>query len=85
MALSHGIVTVTINPALDVSTSVDRVLPVHKLRCKGIQRDPGGGGINVASYTSWIDSIIGVPLDTPPTVTLTIPRNRAGERQRVGR
>jgi 6-phosphofructokinase 2 len=48
MALSHGIVTVTINPALDVSTSVDRVLPVHKLRCKGIQRDPGGGGINVA-------------------------------------
>jgi 6-phosphofructokinase 2 len=48
MALSHGIVTITINPALDVSTSIDRVVPVHKLRCRGLQRDPGGGGINVA-------------------------------------
>jgi 6-phosphofructokinase 2 len=48
MALSHGIVTVTINPTIDVSTSVDRVVPVHKLRCRGLQRDPGGGGINVA-------------------------------------
>jgi len=42
------IVTLTMNPTIDVSTSVDRVVPIHKLRCKGIQRDPGGGGINVA-------------------------------------
>jgi 6-phosphofructokinase 2 len=44
----HDIVTVTINPALDVSTRVGRVMPVHKLRCHGLRRDPGGGGINVA-------------------------------------
>jgi 6-phosphofructokinase 2 len=42
------IVTFTPNPAIDVSTSVDRVVPTHKLRCSPQQRDPGGGGINVA-------------------------------------
>jgi 6-phosphofructokinase 2 len=43
-----GVVTVTVNPALDLSTTVERVQPVHKLRCAGLRRDPGGGGINVA-------------------------------------
>ena len=43
-----SIVTITANPAIDVSTSVDQVLPFHKLRCAGEKRDPGGGGINVA-------------------------------------
>ena len=42
------IVTLTMNPAIDLSTSVDRVVPVRKLRCEGLRRDPGGGGINVA-------------------------------------
>lgn len=42
------IVTFTPNPAIDVSTSVDRIVPVRKLRCSALQRDPGGGGINVA-------------------------------------
>ncbi len=42
------IITVTINPAVDVSTSVDRVEPVRKLRCKTERREPGGGGVNVA-------------------------------------
>lgn len=42
------ILTVTLNPALDVSTSVARLLPTHKLRCASERRDPGGGGINVA-------------------------------------
>jgi 6-phosphofructokinase 2 len=42
------ILTVTLNPAVDVSTSVDRVVDTHKLRCDAAQRDPGGGGINVA-------------------------------------
>jgi len=40
--------TLTMNPAIDISTSVDRVTPIHKLRCASAQRDPGGGGINVA-------------------------------------
>ena len=42
------IVTLTLNPALDVSFSVDRVAPTRKLRCGAVRRDPGGGGINVA-------------------------------------
>lgn len=48
MQSAADIVTITMNPAVDVSTSVDRVVPIHKLRCGSIQRDPGGGGINVA-------------------------------------
>ncbi len=46
------IITVTINPAVDVSTSVDRVEPVLKLRCRTERREPGGGGINVARVIS---------------------------------
>jgi 6-phosphofructokinase 2 len=43
-----NVVTLTFNPALDVSTTTDRVAPVHKLRCAPPRFDPGGGGINVA-------------------------------------
>jgi 6-phosphofructokinase 2 len=43
-----GIVTFTPNPAVDVSTSVERVMPTHKMRCAAVRHDPGGGGINVA-------------------------------------
>ena len=42
------IVTLTMNPALDIATSTDRVVPTHKLRCAPPRYDPGGGGINVA-------------------------------------
>jgi len=42
------IVTVTPNPAVDLSTSVERIVPVTKLRGTSQRRDPGGGGINVA-------------------------------------
>jgi len=42
------IVTVTMNPAIDISGVVDEVAPFRKLRCTEIRRDPGGGGINVA-------------------------------------
>jgi 6-phosphofructokinase 2 len=41
-------VTFTPNPALDVSTSVDKLVDAHKLRCDAPQVHPGGGGINVA-------------------------------------
>lgn len=43
-----AIVTLTLNPALDVSTSTPSIAPVRKLRCGPERRDPGGGGINVA-------------------------------------
>jgi 6-phosphofructokinase 2 len=42
------IVTLTLNPALDVSTSVDRVVSRHKLRCEAPRVDAGGGGVNAA-------------------------------------
>src|SRR5690348_15843048 len=41
-------VTLTMNPALDIATATDAVVPGHKLRCGDPRYDPGGGGINVA-------------------------------------
>jgi 6-phosphofructokinase 2 len=42
------ILTITPNPAVDLSTSVERIIPTHKLRGTSQRRDPGGGGVNVA-------------------------------------
>ncbi len=42
------IVTLTPNPAIDISTSIDRIVPMRKMRCAAQKRDPGGGGVNVA-------------------------------------
>lgn len=42
------ILTITLNPALDLSTSVEHVIPGPKLRCKPPRVDPGGGGVNAA-------------------------------------
>jgi 6-phosphofructokinase 2 len=42
------IVTLTMNPAIDVSASVKQIMTEHKIRCLKTRRDPGGGGINVA-------------------------------------
>lgn len=42
------IVTLTVNPALDISTSTEVVRPENKMRCGPSRVDPGGGGINVS-------------------------------------
>lgn len=42
------IVTVTVNPAVDKSTNIDRLIPEQKLRCDTPRFDAGGGGINVS-------------------------------------
>lgn len=42
------IVTLTINPAIDIFVNVPRAESTSKLRCSPPKRDPGGGGINVA-------------------------------------
>ena len=42
------IVTLTLNPALDMSTEVPALVPNHKLRCSEPLLDPGGGGLNVS-------------------------------------
>lgn len=44
----HRIVTLCMNPALDITTSTDVVRPTDKLRCAAARYDPGGGGVNVA-------------------------------------
>lgn len=46
------VLTITLNPAVDVYTSLKRIAPTHKLRCDTERRDPGGGGINVARVIS---------------------------------
>ena len=53
-----AIVALSINPAIDVSTSVDRVIPIRKLRCTPGKRDPGGGGINVARVVHRLGGIV---------------------------
>jgi 6-phosphofructokinase 2 len=42
------IATLTLNPAIDLSTGTEKVRPTHKLRCTAPGLEPGGGGINVA-------------------------------------
>ena len=40
--------TLTLNPALDLSTTTEHLEHTHKMRCGAMLRHPGGGGINVA-------------------------------------
>ena len=43
-----SILTLTLNPALDVSAQIPVVVPENKLRLREMREEPGGGGINVA-------------------------------------
>jgi 6-phosphofructokinase 2 len=42
------ILTLTLNPALDMATEVHDLVAGHKLRCSEPLLDPGGGGLNVS-------------------------------------
>ncbi len=42
------ILTVTLNPCIDKSSTVDKLKPESKLRCTEVVNEPGGGGINVS-------------------------------------
>lgn len=46
--MKNKIFTLTLSPALDKSTAVERVIPESKLRCDTPKFEPGGGGINVS-------------------------------------
>jgi 6-phosphofructokinase 2 len=48
MAEPAPILTLTLNPALDMATEVPEIIPGHKLRCTDPMLDPGGGGLNVS-------------------------------------
>jgi 6-phosphofructokinase 2 len=45
---NNPIVTLTINPSLDISAEVATLEPTKKMRCRNVMMDPGGGGINVS-------------------------------------
>ena len=46
--MSNRIVTLTLNPAVDLASSAKAVVPTHKIRTTDEHIDPGGGGINVS-------------------------------------
>ena len=46
--MKSKIVTLTLNPALDKSTTVLQLVPEQKLRCTPMRFDAGGGGVNVS-------------------------------------
>jgi 6-phosphofructokinase 2 len=46
--LGDQLLTLTMNPSVDISTAVDQVVPTRKLRCGEPRAEPGGGGVNVA-------------------------------------
>lgn len=48
MAEPSPILTLTLNPALDMATEVSEILAGQKLRCTDPLLDPGGGGLNVS-------------------------------------
>lgn len=43
-----GILTITLNPTVDISSDADMVRPTFKIRTTNQKHHPGGGGINVA-------------------------------------
>jgi len=46
--MNTKIITITLSPCIDKSTTVDRFLPEKKLRCSYPVLEAGGGGINVS-------------------------------------
>jgi len=42
------IITITLNPAIDKSTSISELVPEKKIKCDHPKFEPGGGGINVS-------------------------------------
>ncbi|WP_333862833.1 1-phosphofructokinase family hexose kinase [Sphingobacterium sp.] len=46
--MAKSILTITLNPSVDKSTSVQHIVPEKKLRCEKPVYEPGGGGINVS-------------------------------------
>jgi 6-phosphofructokinase 2 len=45
---ANRILTLTLNPTVDIAADADRVRPVHKIRTRDETFDPGGGGVNVS-------------------------------------
>lgn len=50
------IITITLNPCIDKSSSVPVLKPESKLRCTEVVHEPGGGGINVSKALRKLDA-----------------------------
>jgi 6-phosphofructokinase 2 len=50
------ILTVTLNPCIDKSSTVSQLKPESKLRCTEVVHEPGGGGINVSKALKKLDT-----------------------------
>ncbi len=50
MSRREGVLTVTLNPALDLTATLAELLPGAVNRVAAAQRDPGGKGVNVAGF-----------------------------------
>jgi 6-phosphofructokinase 2 len=63
-----SVVTVTLNPALDLTVEVEELVAYRKLRGRLLAVDPGGGGVNVARVLRRFDPpVLAVaPLGAPP-------------------
>ena len=46
--MSPRLITLTLNPALDLAADAEAVVHTHKIRMHHEHADPGGGGVNVA-------------------------------------
>lgn len=55
MTAQADILTITLNPAVDLATHVPQVIAGPKLRCAPPRFDPGGGGVNVARAICKLD------------------------------
>ncbi len=67
------ILTMTMNPAVDKSATVNDVVAESKLRCSDPRHEPGGGGINVARAIRKLDgeSVAVFPAGGPTGKILT--------------
>ncbi len=81
----HPIATLTMNPALDLATTTERVGHTHKLRCGPPRTDPGGGGINVARVVKVLggEATAVYPAGGPYGAALHASLDRLGLAQRV--
>lgn len=46
--MTKRVLTITMNPSVDIGTEAEKVITDQKTRCAAPTIDPGGGGINVA-------------------------------------
>ena len=71
--MANPVVTITLNPALDLSSLTKVVGPHHKLRCSPPSFDAGGGGLNVSRVCQrlGVDSVAVAPVGGPFGTQLT--------------